>query len=82
MTRAEQLSKSLLRAAILHNEHAIEGVRFTAYEYHGQTTSRVLIQLKNDRGVIFSESDVECDVVTGIFRVWVDGVERGKPEMN
>lgn len=75
------LAKSLLRIAIVRNPQAVEGVLFRAYEWETETTARVLLQLKR-RGVIFSESDVELDKVTGCFRAWVDGVECGGPEWN
>jgi len=77
-----RLCKCLLKVAIQHNAHAYAGQGYIAYEWQTSTSARVLLQLENERGVIYSESDVECDVITGMYRVWVDGVEAGNPEMN
>lgn len=71
------LSKSVLRAALLHNEQAVEGAKFRAYQYESFTAFRVLVRLENG-----SETDVVYDKITECFRVWQDGMELGDPGMN
>lgn len=70
-------SQKLLKTAIEFSDTAIDGMRFTAYEWETQTACRVLLRL--DDG---SEVDIDCDKVTRCYRVWCDGLEKGDPGMN